>query len=193
MDYLSDEVIKITDQTNYSWKLVARTNWLRHLRSKLRTAFDLVKLEPQKGGPVTTNLLSSIPEGFAACYSQYKQKPASAMGSATENWQIPNTLSKACRWTSSTYPNGWEVAAQAWKDSEHGNFCQSKGNEHPLERCSLRETGQDSSKDLRHHPQHPSKDTGICHPSPLVQSVPDKRAINSFSLPALLAHPRQHD
>lgn len=52
------------------------------------------------------------------------------------------------------------MAAQAWKDSEHGNFCQSKGNEHPLERCSLRETGQDSSKDLRHHPQHPSKDTG---------------------------------
>lgn len=42
MDYLSDEVIKITDQTNYSWKLLPRTNWLRHLRSKLRTAFDLV-------------------------------------------------------------------------------------------------------------------------------------------------------
>lgn len=44
-----------------------------------------VKLEPQKGGPAPTNLLSSIPEGFAGCYSQYKQKPASAMGSTTEN------------------------------------------------------------------------------------------------------------
>lgn len=43
-----------------------------------------VKLESQKGGLVNTNLLSSIPEGFAGCYSQHKQKPASTTGSTTE-------------------------------------------------------------------------------------------------------------
>lgn len=86
------------------WKLKEKL-WINWIPSKEEIATDIteylwttefhpayfipfhpqVKRQPQKGGPVTTNLLSSIPEGFAGCCSHYKQKPASTMGSTTKS------------------------------------------------------------------------------------------------------------
>lgn len=80
---------KTMSKLNFLWG-DCHLNMIKYLWTiKFHTVYFIlfhlqVKLKPQKGGSVTTSLLPSIPEGFPGCCSQYKQKPASTMGSTTE-------------------------------------------------------------------------------------------------------------